>query len=84
MKVYDSYSLYNQKQIKTITSISVDSSNHFNLSEKQSNRFNETKNIENTVYCSWGGVTLHYSPIHPPLMSFQKLSYFNRNNSNRG
>ncbi len=70
MRFNDSFQRFNQKQISVLLPKSAINSNHFNLLDKQSNRFNETQNIDNTVYCSWGGVTLHYSPIRPPPQLF--------------
>ena len=74
MKVYDLYSRFNQKQIKTIASISADNVKHLDLSyTRESNQFNETQNKENTVYFIWGWVTLHYPPIRPPPEISYKL-----------
>ena len=69
MRLYDLYLRFNQKQIKTIISISVYNINYLILSKiEESNRFNEFQNIESTVYYIWGGVALHYPLIRPPPM----------------
>ena len=44
------------ERLRTIASISADNANHLDQSYKrESNQFNENQNIENTVYCCWGG-----------------------------
>ena len=56
MRFHDSFQKFNQKQISILLHKSANLSNHYNLSDiKESNRFNETQNIESTVYLAGGG-----------------------------